>query len=307
VISTAYLKLESEAPDVVDKLFSLSYLTGGRHAEIQGWENVMTWPIPIPGFPDIVLAKNGGTLLIGLGNNEDFGKKLTPHGEHEPYLSRDNVMSAIVSPRFLDIAINLADVAVEMSGGEMSDTGEYLYEALTTLRDSFDLICARSFITSDGDNERIFKEDGKIIFKEGSDLLGAYLKLLSMSLLQASAASAETEATIVVRDLYNLQIACLIFYADNGRWPTVNDLDELYDYMDSPLIAGGIYEYVVVGPVFHDENGNPRVNIGLTLTDGTESIRGELEAIAFEAGLLNNAYSLEPYEMDSMTVFFNMR
>ena len=170
-ISTAYLLLESEAPEVVDKLFSLSYLMRGRHAEIQGWENAMTWPVPIPGFPEIVLAKNGGALLIGLGSDESLGKKLTVPEAYEPYVSRDNAIGVIVTPRLLDIMIDLAELAADLSEQEMSSGDELIYEAITSLRDSFELICGRFFLTGKG--------DGKIVFSEGGNLLGSYLKLLS--------------------------------------------------------------------------------------------------------------------------------
>ena len=169
-LSTAYLLLESEAPDVVDRLFSMSYMMGGRHAVIPGWQNAMTWQIPLPGFPDIVLAKNDGALLIGLGSEKSFGTEFIPPDEYKPYLSREVVMSVIVSPRLFDAAINLIELAVIQDGGAMSDADENIYGALMALRDSFDLICARVSSTSNS--------DGKIMLKEDGDLLGAYLKLM---------------------------------------------------------------------------------------------------------------------------------
>ena len=304
-ISTAYLLLESKAPDVADKIFSLSYMMGGQHTEIPGWENAMIWPVPVPDFPDIVLAKKGGALLIGLGSDESFGKKLTAPDEYKPYLSRGNAACAIVSPRLLDVLINLAELAVSQSGEDMGGYDEYIYGALTALRDSFDLICASVSFTG--------KSGGKIILKEGGDLLGAYLKLLSMSALQslvsADAAADTAEAAEIVNDLRNLKSACLLFYADNDRWPSEDDLDDLDIYMAEPILDSGRYEDVILGPEYLDEYGTARINIGVTLDDDevTEGVRGKLETRARSVGLLNGEDSMEPYEMDSMTVFINMR
>jgi len=205
----------------------------------------------------------------------------------------------------MDTAIDLIDKAIEFNGGAGGEDAEFVrqtYSTLTAMRDSFDVICANLKASEHG--------EGTMILKDGGGLLDAYVDLVMLNLGATESANDNAEATKIINDLRNLKAACLLFYGDNLRWPAQDDLEELDNFMDRPIVASGRYEKAIIGPEYEDAAGNKRANVGLALrpeNNGAAGIRWKLAARARDTGLLNGEDNMEPYEVDSMTVYMNMR
>jgi hypothetical protein len=215
------------------------------------------------------------------------------------------MMSAVVSSAMVDAAVGVARRAASEMGVSLDDLDEpfvkYFMSSADGLRDSFEAVCGK--VTADGNGH------GKIVLKEGGDLLGAYIKLLSLGTMSVESSSASGESTRIANDLGKLKLAAILYHDDNDEWPTPGDVGKLDGYLDEPIVGSGRYEKVIIGPEFKDEGMAVRSNIGVTLgaKDGTERIRKSLESKASGRHLLRNAEGLEPYDGDSMSVFINMR
>jgi hypothetical protein len=304
-ISTAYMMLETDAADALDKLYLIANFMDGSSATIDGWTNAMTWPAPYPeGFPNVFAARNDSAFIVGLGSERAYAKKLPVPESYRDYVSNDNVMSNVMSSKLVDVAAGILDVELKRSNLDDDPEVKSIRASIMAFGDSFDAVCGKI-----SQNDR---GSGKIVLKDGGDPFGAFLNIAT-TLASVNSAnpgrSYGAEGTKIIYDLRNLKSASLLFYGDNLRWPTQSDASELDKYSDRPIVSTDKYERVIIGPEFTDERGNTRVNIGVTLGkhNSSANIRRKLESAAAETGLLNAPDSLEPYKKESMTVFMNMR
>jgi uncharacterized coiled-coil protein SlyX len=304
-ISTAYLMLETDASETINKLFKISDSIGGSGAKIPGWSDAISLPLQVPGIPDIVMAKNDGAIMFGLGDESSFEHMITIPESYKDYVLRDNIVGLLVSSKLMDVVLGLIDVAAEQSGKGSEDDEilvKHVYSVFSSMKDSFDVIC--------GNVKSSERSEGKIVLKEGGDIVGSYLELMTLNKLATDSAAERAEATKVINDLRNLKASSLLFYGDNTEWPEEKDVERLDKYLDRPIISSNRYEKVTIGPEYKDSTGNVKVNIGVQLWpngNGAEGIRKKLESRASQNGLLQKADEDAPYKMDSLTIYINMR
>lgn len=87
--------------------------------------------------------------------------------------------------------------------------------------------------------------------------------LAGMMMISTGGATDSAEATRVVNNLRNVKSACLMFYADNGKWPVAGgSITSLDQYVD-PAIMLSAFSIVDAG------NGRIRVQVSGALSNPT--------------------------------------
>jgi general secretion pathway protein G len=320
-VSTAYAALETNVPSAAGALYLLANLgfaaIPGVRADLTGWDSAMSAVIPLPledllPAPSLVIAERRGAFLIGLGNAEDFGKTLDVSAEYGDYIGTENIGEVLVSPKLFDVAISYIN---DFAGSEKSNLSErdmeikdLLTDSIAGIRDSF-VIAGGGFRPSGRGYIKLTLPEGKEPIK--SLFSDALVPWLEFAVEERSVSADETEASQIINDLRTLKSAALLYYGDNLEWPTQEDVQELDKYTDSPIVSGDRYERVIIGGEYNDDGGGERVNIGVKLRPGdtfdTPGIRQELADMAENAGLLENADSLDNYSGSSPEVYMNMR
>ncbi|MEG1642448.1 MAG: prepilin-type N-terminal cleavage/methylation domain-containing protein [Synergistaceae bacterium] len=56
--------------------------------------------------------------------------------------------------------------------------------------------------------------------------------LAGMMMLSTGSATDKAEATKIVSDMRNIKAACLMYYADNNKWPTQTQFADVVKYLD---------------------------------------------------------------------------
>ena len=115
--------------------------------------------------------------------------------------------------------------------------------------------------------------------------------LSGMIMLATGAATDRASATKIVSDMRNIKSACLLYFADNGVWPTVGGAvtvvqtnattsnDQVSDYLDSTTNAK--YTLAISGT---------QINVQFTpASEDTAGILQKLHEMAPESGLYNAA------------------
>ncbi|MDR0651746.1 MAG: hypothetical protein LBG12_00420 [Synergistaceae bacterium] len=327
-ISTAYAALETNVPEAAGALYELAELLfisisrGGR-VGIRGWDSAMSAPIPLPwedsqSALSLVIAKNNerGTFLVGLGNTADFGTAVGPGTEDGSgktvdipaeaidYVNTENIGEFFISPKIFDVAINyvneFANPRKPYISQEDIKVKDMVVDGMAEFRDSFHFLgggvrpSGRGYVN-------LSMAEGKNPTK---------LLLVPMMMLATENATDSAEATKIINDLRNLKSAALLYYGDNLEWPAQEDVLELDEYLDRPLVSGGRYERVIIGDEYVDGSGNKRVNIGVELRpggNGATAVRKKLASKAEDSGLFGNADSLDYYSGSSLEVYMNMR
>jgi hypothetical protein len=173
---TSYLLLETDAEEFPDE-FWRTYapfvaIFGGEPLKLDGWRSAISLRIPFYGgsSANIVLARKRGALLIGIGESANFSKSVPIKREYKDYISPENVVNIIVSPKFYDTLLGFMDryYAGSTSGGNIR---QRVKNGLTAFRNSFQLLC--------GNVKPSGHANGRLVLTEGSNPTGAALKLLS--------------------------------------------------------------------------------------------------------------------------------
>ncbi|MEG1642449.1 MAG: prepilin-type N-terminal cleavage/methylation domain-containing protein [Synergistaceae bacterium] len=109
--------------------------------------------------------------------------------------------------------------------------------------------------------------------------------LAGMMMLSTGSATDKAEATKIVSDMRNIKAACLMYYADNNKWPTTTDFSKVVTYLDQDPGT----KYALIDGTSSDlyvKNG-----AGLVLTPN-KGVAAKLAAMAEQAGLTKSA---KPY------------
>ncbi|MDR1581438.1 MAG: DUF4339 domain-containing protein [Synergistaceae bacterium] len=173
---TAYLLLETDAEDSLEKFWRtyspFAVIFGGEPLKLDGWNSAISVRIPFYSGSSInfVLAHKRGALLFGIGEAANFSKSVPLKSEYKNYISPENVVNIIVSPKFYDILLRFADNyhAGPASGG---DVPQNVKKGLIAFRNSFQLFC--------GNVKPSGHASSRLVLTEGSDPTGAIFKLLS--------------------------------------------------------------------------------------------------------------------------------
>ncbi|MDR1137579.1 MAG: hypothetical protein LBK91_04580 [Synergistaceae bacterium] len=290
-LSTIYVLLETDAPESLDKLYSMIGFLGLPGTELQGWDSAVSTPIPYIGIPsaqNVVLAHGQGSFLAGVGSIADFAKTPAVKNEHKEFLSHDDILNGFVTSNIYNMLLGmiLTQNTLPQSENRIPDADEAI-AAITTIRDSFDFFAFR--IDSSG------RGHGKEAFTEGGDFIGAMFEVLLRAARQrpGSISGGASDATRIINDLRNLKGSALMYYVDENEWPPAGyiegDLAKSIDrYMDRPWISANRYERVWVKS--ENVDGKEVFVIGVTLKDDDtdESIRKLLAGSAEERGLLSD-------------------
>ena len=96
VISTAYLTIDTAAEDAVDKLYVWANLFLGAGTELEGWDSVLNVPTGTP--LTAILARRGGTVLLGAGDFAELEHSPEIPGNLEMIASRSNAFGVMAVP-----------------------------------------------------------------------------------------------------------------------------------------------------------------------------------------------------------------
>ena len=319
-VSAAYALLETNIPSAANALYKLAdmlFVTiPGSRADIAGWNSAMSAAIPLPWkdsqpAPSLVIAEKPGAFLVGLGNAEDFGKTLDVPAESLDYVNTENIGELFISPKLFDVAISyinyFADSKKSVMSPEDAKVKDLMIGSMAGARDSFALLGGGVRPTGRG-YVRLALPEGKDPIK--SLFADVFVPWLEFAAAGQNTAADSAEATRIINDLRNLKSAALLYYGDNLKWPAQDDVLELDKYLDRPIASGDRYERVIIGGEYDDASGNKKANIGVKLRPGSNSTPAILEKLAgraADAGLLENADSLDSYGGSSLEVYMNMR
>jgi hypothetical protein len=78
-VSTAYLVLDTAAESSLDKLYGIASLLLGSGRQLDGWDSVLS--VPTGTSVSALVARRGGTLLLGAGEFEEYGKIAEASGD----------------------------------------------------------------------------------------------------------------------------------------------------------------------------------------------------------------------------------
>ncbi|MDR1509709.1 MAG: hypothetical protein LBS53_08725 [Synergistaceae bacterium] len=171
-LNTVYALLETDAPESLNKLYSMIGFLGLPSGELQGWDSAISTPIPYSAVLErnAVLAHAKGAFLAGIGTIDDFAKNPAVREEYREFLSPDNVVSCIVSSKMYDMLIDTMQSLISiMPNGTYGVDEETSIAVMAAIRDSFDFACGRADTSGRGYGKYAFSsEDGNIfeaIFK----------------------------------------------------------------------------------------------------------------------------------------------
>jgi hypothetical protein len=124
---------------------------------------------------------------------------------------------------------------------------------------------------------------------------------------EIEAANAKAESTVILNDLHNFRIACLLFNADNQKWPEQEDVpDRLLEYMDSPQ-AISRYKALLVKDAKLREIDSIFIGVTLDEKNYNENLRRFLASQAEDRGLyqINEQGVVSAYE-SGMDIYITM-
>jgi hypothetical protein len=163
--NTAYVVLDSGAVESVGTLYGLAGMFLGSQNPVEGWDSIYNIPLPMSRAPisNAVLARRGGTVLLGLGYPADYTHTLEAPSDMESVVSTANVVSAFITSEFMSLKDGKAGKSFleGMGSGWMKNAGVHEY-----FRDMMDLDNVSSLSleqTLDG------RGDMNIIWKSGGN------------------------------------------------------------------------------------------------------------------------------------------
>ncbi|MDR3279368.1 MAG: DUF4339 domain-containing protein [Synergistaceae bacterium] len=268
-LSTAYLLLESDAKESLDKLYALTGMFAPGGAALSGWDSASAIPIPLPGAPNIVIAHRTGAILAGVGDIASYGKSVSVPSEFKNFLSPDNVMNSVLSSEFMDTLIGMIDEGTAMRGdGASTREIDEMRASFAKIRDSFD--------TFRGNMQPSGKSYSEFVFTGKGDVAGLFEALLTPALMNRPRGSsvANAEAVKVINDLRNLKAASLMFFVDNNKWPeSQKDAAALDKYMDRPFLSSSSGKEARYGLkfAFITKDGKKTTLLGFDLEEGSSS------------------------------------
>ncbi|MDO5116818.1 MAG: prepilin-type N-terminal cleavage/methylation domain-containing protein [Synergistaceae bacterium] len=94
--------------------------------------------------------------------------------------------------------------------------------------------------------------------------------LAGMMMLSTGSATDKAEATKIVSDMRNIKSACLMYYADNGVWPTAT-IDNVKPYLDQDPSSYDLKEGTASGDLYVTYSQAAKMTAGVKskLTDMT--------------------------------------
>jgi hypothetical protein len=186
---TAYITLETDAADELGKMYlaysPLTAMLGGTPIQMEGWDSAISITIPLRDEAknkDIIIAHRRGTLLAGVGELEDFGKKFEIGGEYGDYISKDNLMNMIVTSNLYDIFLGMLENMPDGTAGTNPQQVRATAAGLSKLRESFKSVCGN--LKTDG------RANGRIVTAEGGDPIAAMFELFAHTVAMTPRATA---------------------------------------------------------------------------------------------------------------------
>jgi hypothetical protein len=101
-VNTAYITIDTAAEETLDKLYSIANLFFGGGNELEGWDSVLNIPTGTP--LNAIVARRGGTVMIGLGDFEEYMYSVEISGNLEKITSKSNAFGVTVVPGRLKIS-----------------------------------------------------------------------------------------------------------------------------------------------------------------------------------------------------------
>jgi hypothetical protein len=177
---TAYIALETDAADRLEKMYGeyspLTAMFGGTPIQMEGWDSAISITIPLRGetkSKNIIIAHRRGTLLAGVGELEDFGKKFEMDGEYKDYVSKDNLMNLIITANLYDIFIGMLENMPDGTAGTNPQQVRATTAGLNKLRESFESVCGN--LKTDG------RAGGRIVATDGGDPIAAMFEFFAQT------------------------------------------------------------------------------------------------------------------------------
>jgi hypothetical protein len=184
-LNTAYILIETDAPESLGKLYSMVGFLGLPVAELPGWESAVSTPIPNAGplVQNAVLAHKKGAFLSGIGTVADFAKSPAIREEYKEFMSQDDIVNGIVSSKLYDVLLDMTQDLLAATPLGTSASDETAIATITAIRDSFDFICVKLSASGKGYEKYNFTKDGSLI--------EAMFKVISNSARQATGSAAD--------------------------------------------------------------------------------------------------------------------
>ena len=101
-VSTAYLVIDTAAERALDRLYGMASLFLGSGRELAGWDSILNIPTGTP--INAIAARRGGTILIGVGDFEEYTRSAKTHGNLETVTSKSNVFGITAVPGRLNVS-----------------------------------------------------------------------------------------------------------------------------------------------------------------------------------------------------------
>ena len=137
-VNVAYMILETDAFDALDSFYNACLpLTAAREARpsaLSGWDGALSMTVAAGGGGKsaLMLARRRGALLFGLGDADDFTREPKLDGEYKDYLSKNNVINLIISPKLSAAATGVAGRgprSIRAAAAAMESVGKSLKSA----------------------------------------------------------------------------------------------------------------------------------------------------------------------------------
>jgi hypothetical protein len=123
-VSTAYLVIDTAALGAVDKFFGIGRLFLRGERALEGWDSAFNMPTGIE--MSALVARRGGTILIGAGDFSEYEKTLEVSGDMGRIASRSNVLGIKVDKGALAVKEGvMAQVLSEALAGGMRRAGDF--------------------------------------------------------------------------------------------------------------------------------------------------------------------------------------
>jgi hypothetical protein len=112
-ISTAYLVIDTAATESVDKLYGIASLFFASSGKLDGWDSTLN--VSTGTEVRALVAKKGGTILLGAGDFDEYGKTDVVSRDVERIAFPSNAFGVTVTPRLLKVRDGA--VAKVLAGG----------------------------------------------------------------------------------------------------------------------------------------------------------------------------------------------
>ncbi|MDR2780098.1 MAG: hypothetical protein LBB28_03130, partial [Synergistaceae bacterium] len=164
-LNTAYALIETEAPESLNKLYSMISFLGLPRTELQGWDSAFSTSIPNFGLgtQNVVLAHGKGVLLSGIGSAEDFAKSPETPEEYKEFLSQDDIVNGVVSAKLYDALLDMAQNMPSSAPNADSSPNEASIAMITAIRDSLDFAGGKVSASGKGYGKYVSSKDGNRI------------------------------------------------------------------------------------------------------------------------------------------------